>query len=240
MPTNYTPDSTAAQPPSPAPNGENPPILVLPADGDALNASAWMQAFKVLGDWVVWLVTLIWPLKGVRTHNANWPYGPGDMVMELYGGKYLTYKCKGSNINIAPHNNPDKWDRWGHTPEEVQEEAGKYASALTGITASNGATVSNTHMVAVNHGAYKSIDFQVHSVPADSYTDIDLSGSDTALETVARVGHATMNSSSWAYGGAVGVMINRDGDPNHLRVWWKRASGDPIGVAEVSVSIMGH
>jgi len=55
MSTTYTPDPTATQSPAVAPIPEGAPAVVLPADGDAANASSVAQAFKVLGDYIAWL-----------------------------------------------------------------------------------------------------------------------------------------------------------------------------------------
>jgi hypothetical protein len=52
MPTNYTGNPTATQPPAAAPAPGVLPILVLPADGDPANAASVAQAYKVLADYV--------------------------------------------------------------------------------------------------------------------------------------------------------------------------------------------
>ena len=56
MSSNYTGDETATQSPSPPPGPDVAPIVVLPSDGDADNAASVAQAFKVLADFIAWLV----------------------------------------------------------------------------------------------------------------------------------------------------------------------------------------
>ena len=51
MSTNYTSDPTATRAPSPAPAPAAKPIVVIPSDGDALNAASITQALKVLADY---------------------------------------------------------------------------------------------------------------------------------------------------------------------------------------------
>jgi hypothetical protein len=52
LPTPYTADPEATQPPSGAPAWGVLPVINLPADGDPPNASTWEQAFKALNDHV--------------------------------------------------------------------------------------------------------------------------------------------------------------------------------------------
>jgi hypothetical protein len=56
MATPYTGDETATQAPSPPPGPDVAPIVVLPDDGDADNAASVAQAFKVLADFIAWLM----------------------------------------------------------------------------------------------------------------------------------------------------------------------------------------
>ena len=59
MSTNYTGVSTATQTPSSPPGPGVAPIVVLPSDGDADNAASVAQAFKVLADFIAWIVSAI-------------------------------------------------------------------------------------------------------------------------------------------------------------------------------------
>lgn len=59
MSTTYTGNSSNTQAPSPTPGPGVPPVVVLPADGDADNAASVAQAFKVLADFIAWLVGAI-------------------------------------------------------------------------------------------------------------------------------------------------------------------------------------
>ena len=56
MPTNYTANKANTQAPSPPPSPGVAPILALPADGDPPNASTFAQAYKVLADFIHWLM----------------------------------------------------------------------------------------------------------------------------------------------------------------------------------------
>lgn len=55
MSSQYTGNPTATQSPAPTPALGNYPIEVLPADGDALNASSVAQAFKVCADFIAFI-----------------------------------------------------------------------------------------------------------------------------------------------------------------------------------------
>lgn len=56
MSTNYIGDKTATQSPSAAPEPNNTPTIVLPADADAFNAAAFSQQFKMTADHLAWLM----------------------------------------------------------------------------------------------------------------------------------------------------------------------------------------
>lgn len=56
MSTTYPGDPTATQAPSDPPVNGNAPKVVLPSDGDADNAASVAQAFKVLADFIAWLL----------------------------------------------------------------------------------------------------------------------------------------------------------------------------------------
>lgn len=57
MPTSYFGSSVATQAPSGPPGPEAPITVALPADGDPPNASTFAQAFKVLADFIMFLVS---------------------------------------------------------------------------------------------------------------------------------------------------------------------------------------
>lgn len=56
MPSNYTGDPTATQAPSPPPDPAVFPIVALPVDADPPNGSTFEQAYKVLADFIAWLM----------------------------------------------------------------------------------------------------------------------------------------------------------------------------------------
>jgi len=56
MPSPYTPSPTATQSPSAAPGPGVVPTVELPIDTDPPNGATFAQAFKVLGDFIAWLV----------------------------------------------------------------------------------------------------------------------------------------------------------------------------------------
>jgi len=55
MSSNYTGNPSSTQAPAAAPDPDNFPIAVLPADGDPDNAASVAQAYKVLADYIAWL-----------------------------------------------------------------------------------------------------------------------------------------------------------------------------------------
>lgn len=57
MSTNYTGVPTAAESPAAAPAGGTYPIVVLPDDGDPLNAASVEQAYKVLADYMAYTMS---------------------------------------------------------------------------------------------------------------------------------------------------------------------------------------
>lgn len=57
MPTDYPGSSVATQAPSGPPGPEAPITVAIPADGDPPNASTFAQPFKVLADFIMWLVS---------------------------------------------------------------------------------------------------------------------------------------------------------------------------------------
>lgn len=58
MPTNYSGLATATQSPSPPPSPAVVPTVVLPLAGDGDTAASVTQAFKVLADFVAWLMNM--------------------------------------------------------------------------------------------------------------------------------------------------------------------------------------
>jgi hypothetical protein len=73
--TPYTGDATATQAPSATPAAGSPPIVNLPTDTDPPNGATFAQAFKVLADFIAWLLSPfanlgVWVQAIVRFRNA--------------------------------------------------------------------------------------------------------------------------------------------------------------------------
>ena len=237
MPSTYTGNPTAAQSPSPAPNPTNPIILNLPTDGDDLNVSSILQALKAVGDWIMWLVGLIIPIQGVRTWSATTTYALNDMVV---GPDHLTYKSSvGANLNNTPASSSGAWDRWGHTPLEVQQGTVIMDSGTSGISCTNGASVSTSFVSKYNDDIFRRVDFTIDAIPAGSNTTVDLSGSSTKFASYVKTGSCSLLSGGHAYGGQCGMQINIGGGPNVLTVWHYKNPGDPDTAVSVAVSLLG-
>jgi hypothetical protein len=245
MATNYTPDPTAEQPPSPAPNLDDDdvnPVLRFPQDGvDGLRADAWYQALKTLGDWLVAIKRRIRPLKGIRLWSESTTYTLNDYVVDPADG--VLYRALDTSINWPPHENPGKWRRMGYDIDETRALVVAFTEATDGFTLSNGGQIAHgVTMLAFNQGVRKMITFEVQSVPANGTVLVDLRNCAVKLAGYVVSAHATLSGGgSAAYGGSAGINYE-DGEVNRnlFTVWWRRGAGDSGATARVSVSIVGY
>ncbi len=101
MSSNYTGDPTATQSPGPTPGYGNYPIVVLPADGDALNAASVAQAYKELADFVAFAQQKIGYLYAARTRWLGTSAAPlpssGWALSAAAVTGYLDYFCTTAN-----------------------------------------------------------------------------------------------------------------------------------------------
>lgn len=144
MATQYSGDRTAVQMPASIPNDGVTPIAVVPDDGDDLNASSILQAFKVAMDFLDYCTHRFETFPGVRDYEAGRTYTAGMMCLDTDG---MTYRVKTgqSSVGIHPAANSTKWERWGYSQAEVANGSGD-ASGL--ITTTNGtATITNARMM---------------------------------------------------------------------------------------------
>jgi hypothetical protein len=238
MPSNYSGNPSAAQPPSPVPNSDDVPILALPNDGEDLNVSSVIQAFKTLADWIAWIITLVIHVKGVRRYSNTWTYTTGDLVEDPFD--YLTYKSLNVQTGVTPHGNPSSWKLWGHDEDAVRATTVLVTETSGfGVTATNGASVGEVILASYNNGAIKRIDLVVDNVPGGA-TVVDLNGSAIKFANSVRGGTASMLSGGGSYGGQVGLNLAYSGDKNKVLVWYKIAPGDPSISAKVGVSLVGY
>jgi hypothetical protein len=209
----------------------------LPADGDTLNVSSIAQAFKACADWIMWLVGLVVPIQGVRKWSATTTYAMDDMVV---GPDHLTYQSSvNANVNNTPSSNPGAWFRWGHSELAVQDSAVFMDATSSGITCTNGASVSNAIVSKYTNGLFKRVEFTVDSIPAGQSTTITLGGL-SAFASYVITGSCSLLSGGHAYGGQCGMQINISSGANVLMVWHhKNALGDPSDPVSIAVSLLG-
>jgi hypothetical protein len=103
--TNYLGVPTATQAPSAAPGVQNFPTVVLPADGDAANAASVAQAFRVLADYVAFLVQ---PRAPANTQTPIVQYKNGQLqsrfVIDHMGfpvGKFIAWQEDWSDVGFV-------------------------------------------------------------------------------------------------------------------------------------------
>jgi hypothetical protein len=127
MPSQYSGNPIASQDPSPAPAFKTVPIGNLPVDGDTLNASSFLQAYKVCLDWIAFLAGNALPSLGVTTYDPTVTYTAGQIVYDTV--THRTYRVKAGyspTAGTAPTNGT-YWDVWGHSLLElVSDLAGIY------------------------------------------------------------------------------------------------------------------
>lgn len=236
MPTNYTGNPASSQSPSPNPGFGVAPIVRLPTDLDSLNADSVIQALKALADWTAWLTNALSPFRGVTDWKNDFAsYTVGDVVLDSDHHVYLCLQAP-PETGFVPSTNPNYWKRidWGKT--ELKSIVGQQTDSTGDITATHGATVTGASMLAFNEGALKMITFQVSGVPKNSYTDIDLSGSQTKFLSVFLSGQVSDNTMT-SYGGSVGLYAALGGDRNVHRIWSSNSS--PNSTTTVSVTLWG-
>jgi hypothetical protein len=111
----------------------------LPVDGDTLNASAFLQAYKECLDWIAFLSQ--W---GTTVALGQWldsvAYPAGSIVVDPHdGNSYRVIAGRTSSIGNHPYQDDTNWIRWGHTDDEVRELAHVETSvSAVGVTASLG------------------------------------------------------------------------------------------------------
>lgn len=118
MADQYTGDRTTAQLPGSVPNEGVSPIGVLPTDGDDLNASSVLQAFKELLDFVDYCTHRFQMFPGVREYEASRTYAAGMMCLSTDG---MTYRVKTgqTSTGVLPQSDTAKWERWGYSSTEL-------------------------------------------------------------------------------------------------------------------------
>lgn len=99
MSSNYTGNASATQSPSPAPSSGNPPVLVLPSDGDAVNAAAFAQAYKALADYVAYLQSNQIPLA-TRIWFDHMLYAQSNSPQTLGSPYYITGTVVAANDSL--------------------------------------------------------------------------------------------------------------------------------------------
>ena len=97
MPTNYTGNATATQPPSPAPGLIIDPVAAMPNDGEVRNVSSILQPLKVALDWISW----------IRQQLAAIPTQISDALGVLSGASSTGIASSNANVavNYAYHLN---------------------------------------------------------------------------------------------------------------------------------------
>lgn len=82
MATTYTPDPTATQAPASQPDPDDFPIMDLPSNGDAVDVSGVLQAWKALGDFIAWI-------KSPRAKASSWTQAirryKNALLQDIYG-----------------------------------------------------------------------------------------------------------------------------------------------------------
>jgi hypothetical protein len=143
MPSPYTPDPTTTQSPSAPPSPGVFPTVQLPIDSDPPNAATWAQAYKVLGDFVAYLmdpfsIISAWATKLARWRDAllrvrfaldHWgmPTGKWDRWLEGWQGDNLA-QAGSTNVTAGPFN------RWRFVGNATDSATTTY---MPGVVAGN-------------------------------------------------------------------------------------------------------
>ena len=237
MSSNFVPNSGIAYAPSPAPslNDAIDMVLALPDDGDNMNVSSILQAFKVLGGWTTFLKKALSPYRGTRLWNSVTTYTEGMTV--LNPGDSRIYRALSESTDFVPTSNPGVWQRCDYANDEIQTIAAKVTQSTSGITCSNGATVSAATMIAFAQGAVKVILMMIDNVPNDNQTDVDISGSSTKFSSYCRGAVCSPMSGGYTVGAISGYHPVTD--PNVFRIWVKRVGTNPSMATAVGVLLWG-
>jgi hypothetical protein len=112
MATNYTGVATATQAPSAAPEPGSAPVVVLPADGDPLNAASVAQSKKVLADYIAWMLSprakaSSWLQALRRYRNARLQTVSAVDHLGFPAGRFVGWDEDWSNLALTSKGNTD-------------------------------------------------------------------------------------------------------------------------------------
>jgi hypothetical protein len=188
MPSNYTGNPTAAQPPSPAPSLGGAPILALPVAGEKRNVSSIAQSFKTLADWSAWAASSLLRIRGIFAWLSSATYQAGDVAIDNLDQHI--YRALSTNGNMQPSTSPSIWERIDWSQSDLNQGA-VLVTATTGFTASHGAAIGSVYMLKFASDTLRMITFVVGGVQINTYTDIDLSGATTSFPNAIYSGQCT-------------------------------------------------
>jgi hypothetical protein len=236
MPSNYVGVPTAVETPAAAPGYGVAVTVALPIDAEPANASSVAQPFKVLADWVAWARDKLFTLRGIYAWLSTVTYNAGNVAID---NDQHVYRALSTNGNMQPSSNPSIWSRIDWSAAEVEAMSViVHETAAPNITATNGAIVASVLMSSYSADTVRRIEFNVFPISPNSSTIVDLSACVTArFQSYVRTGQASMTTGTEGYGGAVGINIGVDGNPNRVRVWYKAPGA--AGAAVVGVSLLG-
>jgi hypothetical protein len=185
MSTSYTGTPTSTHAPAPAPDAGLPPILTLPADGDADNASSVAQAFEVLADYLAFE-------KAPFANGGTYPQEIKSFLdagsrkrfqIDHFGlprGAYYDWKenwTPGNSFNI-PGNGTTAVGRWSVVAAAVSTTNSKVLSFDPGSTFGNPPYPAYIAGVSVPDG-YRSLVIEVDGAATTNRTEVRL-GDDSA------------------------------------------------------------
>ena len=240
MPTEYNGTETGSHPPSATPAFNHTVKVNLPADGDPASASTLNQPAQVLADWVDFLRHRLSFDRGVNTWTIDWAYVAGDVVVD--DDDHRIYRCVTGNTGLRPSNNSalgEEWARCDYSFTEIQALGADLNYGYSGITCSNGASANPATLLKFFSDAFRVIFVQIQSVPFDSSSTVDFTGSAAKFGSMCLGGLVSMNSGGYSYGGQVGVQPNVGGDKNVCTIWAKKGNGDPGSACTVSLILFG-
>ena len=240
MPSNYVGVPTAVETPAAAPGYGVAVTVALPIDAEPANASSVAQPFKVLADWVAWARDKLFTLRGIYAWLSSVTYNAGNVVIDNLDNH--VYRALSTNGNMQPSTSPSVWSRIDWSAEEVKAMTVVSHGDYSGITGTNGASVSAGFGFSYSGDQYRRIELSVTGVPANGGTIIDMSASvgvGLGFASYCRSGTASMLSGGYGYGGEVGISLNVDGNPNRVCVWFRRGTGDSSTSAIVGVTLIG-
>jgi hypothetical protein len=237
MSSNFVPNSGIAYAPSPAPSLDDAidMVLALPDDGDNMNVSSILQAFKVLGGWTTFLKKALSPYRGTRLWNSVTTYTEGMSVLNPSDSRI--YRALSESTDFVPTSNPGVWQRCDYANDEIQMIAAKVTQAVSGVTCSNGASVASLDMVGFGQGAVKVIMMVVQGVPLDNYTQVDFSGSTVKFSSYCRGAVLSLMSEWFSYPATVGYNAL---SANAFQLWAKKVGASPDSACQVGVLLWGE